>query len=279
MQEKPTRQAEGTQAASSTGRAADRPDGLRKVVELPVSASTDLRESWVSFLARYHWDLFGSLTFRNDTHPEAAYKCFRVFLSKINRILYGPRWAKHNKGVSYCVALERQRRDVVHFHVLLADPELANMLKAGWFKQGNGRWANELNEMWNELAGFARIEEIDKLEAVQRYVSKYVLKGGEIDLGGPLMQRRLEQAAGRPKATVRLLGGGCLDLNSDSVPGPSRTREGERLPVSGMVPGQPLTFDPFQSRTATVRGAGFGTHEHGARGGTAISLVSAPSPA
>jgi hypothetical protein len=153
------------------------------------------------------------------------------------------------------------------------------MLKAGWFQQGNGRWANELNEMWNELAGFARIEKIDVLEAVERYVSKYVIKGGEIDLGGPMMQRRLEQAVSGSKATQEALGGACLLKNSGSVPGPSRTRKGEMLTADRMVYGQPLTLHSFQSRTAAVRGAGFGAHEHGAHEGTAISLERAPLPA
>jgi hypothetical protein len=170
----------------------------------------------VDLLSRYHWDLYGTLTFRSDTHPESAYKRFRLFLSMINRKLYGPRWAKHHKGVSFCVALERQRRDVVHFHCLLADPELVRLLKGGWFKQ-DGRWANEMMEAWNGLAGFARIEPIDVAEAVNRYVSKYVVKGGEIDLGGPIGQRRLEEAGGWSDATTGQRWGRGLEESSGSV--------------------------------------------------------------
>ena len=54
---------------------------------------------------------------------------------------------------------------------------------------------------WHELAGFARIEPIDSAAAVARYVSKYVVKGGEIDMGGPLVPAELPlfaQAAFRP---------------------------------------------------------------------------------
>lgn len=175
--------------------------------------------AWVETLSRFHWDLFGSLTFREDTHPESAFKRFRLFISMLNRKLYGPRWFKHNKGISWCVALETQRRGVVHFHCLLADPELVNLLRGSWFKGENGRWANELNEMWNELAGFARIEAIDAIEAVKRYVSKYVVKGGEIDLGGPLMQRRMEQAHVRAIVKPGPRGDVCLGYHSVSVPG------------------------------------------------------------
>ena len=39
---------------------------------------------------------------------------------------------------------------------------------------------------WNEIAGFAKIEAILDKWAVRRYVTKYVLKDGEIELGGAL---------------------------------------------------------------------------------------------
>ena len=42
-------------------------------------------------------------------------------------------------------------------------------------------------DRWHELAGYARIEPIESAAAVSRYVSKYVVKGGEIDMGGPLV--------------------------------------------------------------------------------------------
>ena len=46
---------------------------------------------------------------------------------------------------------------------------------------------NDVNGLWDALAGFARIEPIALEAAVRGYVSKYVLKGGEIELGGPGM--------------------------------------------------------------------------------------------
>lgn len=235
MQLEHSRQTEQAQVAGPGGHR----DGKRQAHDTrpafkfsPIDKASDLQSSWISLLGRYQWDLFGSLTFREETHPESAMKRFRLFVSMINRKLYGPRWAKHGVGVSWCVAVERQRRGVLHFHCLLADPELTNLLKGSWFKL-DGRWANELNEMWNELAGFARIEPIHVAELVQRYVSKYVVKGGEIDLGGPMMQRRLEQAGGGSDATTRQRGGCDLGGISDSVPVPfipARAR-GERVDV------------------------------------------------
>ena len=41
-------------------------------------------------------------------------------------------------------------------------------------------------DRWNQLAGYARIEAYDPKKGARYYLGKYVVKGGEIDLGGPL---------------------------------------------------------------------------------------------
>jgi hypothetical protein len=247
------------------------------------AGGSPLRAAWVSLLSRYHWDLFGSLTFRDDTHPESAMKRFRLFVSMINRKLYGPRWAKHNKGVSWCVAMERQARGVLHFHCLLADPELTSLLKGSWFKL-DGRWANELNEMWNELAGFARIEPIQVAELVQNYVAKYVIKGGEIDLGGPMMQRRLEQAGTVPDAIVGHPGGRGLVNHSVSVPGQPAAAKSQGERFDGELPS---SLSPWSLTGGGAVRSGLGgscSNEQQARGaraneGRAVSLEVLPATA
>ena len=168
-----------------------------------------LRDGNVEMLERYNWNLFGSMTFRTaktpevitaacrggkgtprpverDIHPEHADKIFRHYIAKLNRELYGPRWLKHGKGIAYARAIEMQSRGVIHFHCLLSSPLLNEVHRAGWYRQPNGRWANGMNELWNRMAGFARIEPVGLQDAVNRYISKYVVKGGEIDYGGPL---------------------------------------------------------------------------------------------
>jgi len=157
------------------------------VGELPRPATLlgDLRTAWVGFLDRWTWDLFGNHTFREDAHPEAAFKTFRLFISILNRKLYGPRWHKHGHGIRWVCAMERQRRGVVHFHSLLASAELVALLRSSWRpSEGPRPWANDVLELWNDLAGIARISPIDSPAAVRGYVSKYVVKGGEIEVGG-----------------------------------------------------------------------------------------------
>jgi hypothetical protein len=152
------------------------------------TASEDLPTAWVNLLGRWSWDLFGSHTFREDVHPEAAFKRFRLFISILNRKLYGPRWHKHGQGIIWVCAMERQGRGVVHFHTLLKSRELVELMQSTW-RPGDHKnsWVNEVNGLWDALAGFARIEPIEASAAVRGYVAKYVLKGGEIELGGPGM--------------------------------------------------------------------------------------------
>jgi hypothetical protein len=120
-------------------------------------------------------------------HPEAADKRFRVLISQANRVLFGTMWYKRQQGLRWVRALEYQKRDVIHYHALMAGVQ--DLRRLMWM------------DRWNELAGFARIEPIESAAAVSRYVSKYVVKGGEIDMGGPLVSPDLPlfpEAASRP---------------------------------------------------------------------------------
>jgi hypothetical protein len=90
-----------------------------------------------------------------------------------NRSLNGPRWFKKGRGILWVHALEWQRRGVIRYHTMFAG--MQHLRRLSWM------------ERWNELAGFARIESIRDSQAVRRYVTKYVVKEGELDLGGTLL--------------------------------------------------------------------------------------------
>ncbi len=133
------------------------------------------RQSWIDFINHWSWNWFCTFTFRGDSvHPEKADKLFRVFISKINRALYGSRWYKHGQGVKWIRAIEMQRRGVIHYHALIGGVGVEDLRRLTYMDE------------WDDMAGYARIEPIDSAEAVIAYISKYVLKDGEIDLGGPL---------------------------------------------------------------------------------------------
>jgi hypothetical protein len=136
-----------------------------------------LQRAWVTFLRQWTWQWFVTLTFRDIVHPEGADKRFRLFVSLINQALFGRRWAAKGQGIQRVRALELQRRGVIHFHALFAGVQ--DLRRLTWM------------DTWDELAGFARIEPIGSSTAVRWYVSKYVSKGGELDLGGPLVKPQL----------------------------------------------------------------------------------------
>lgn len=133
-----------------------------------------LLAAWPSFLDQWQWDWFTTHTFRHEIHPEAAHKVWNRWTHQLNREVFGVRyWRRAQDGVIWVRGLEYQRRGVIHFHALLGRiPEIVRRLD----------WMDK----WNELAGYARIEAYDPTKGARYYLSKYVLKGGEIDLGGPL---------------------------------------------------------------------------------------------
>jgi hypothetical protein len=134
---------------------------------------TALREGWIDWLSGYQWDWFTSQTFRLPIHPEAADKVFRLWVSQINRSLWGPRWHKKGKSIHWVRALEWQKRNVLHFHALISHPT-----------QDLNSVANRLYWMdrWNQLAGYARIERPRGSDAVVRYVTKYLVKDGDLEV-------------------------------------------------------------------------------------------------
>jgi len=131
-----------------------------------------LKDAWCDFLAPYRFQWFATLTFAENVHPESAIKRFRRFTNEINRHLYGRRWEKTSHGgLFWIVALERQKRGVIHFHALVGAIDDLNEVarRLDWM------------DRWAELAGYARIEAIRSNDAVRRYVTKYVVKGGDIE--------------------------------------------------------------------------------------------------
>ncbi len=132
---------------------------------------------------------FCTLTFRDSVHPEQAFKLFRVWTNEINRQLYGRHWHKCGDGIYWVLAWEYQQRGVLHFHALLGDAIDLNMRV----------WRLERMDRWDHLAGYARVEEIEGHEAVERYVSKYVVKGGQLDFSRSLVGFTQQSSLNAPR--------------------------------------------------------------------------------
>lgn len=156
---------------------------------------TDLRAAWGAFLSRYTWDWFCTFTFRAATHPEAAFKYFRVWLSALNRTAHGVRWYKRGLSVYWCLAYERHQSGALHMHALIGNPMFDLNVRARrlqfmdcWFSLGDAGYTLRGSRRFMPARGpgFARIMVPNSINAVSNYCSAYVGKGTEIDLGGSI---------------------------------------------------------------------------------------------
>lgn len=149
-------------------------------------------QAWRDFLARFPMQWFCTFTFTDSVHPERAGKLFRLLVRRLNRHLYGSHHERRGlQGVFWVLASEYQKRGVLHFHALIGDVTDLNARarRLDWM------------DRWLELgppAGYARIEAIDSQDAVRAYTTKYVTKGGQIDLSASLRGFAQQQALSTP---------------------------------------------------------------------------------
>ena len=150
----------------------------------PTSARSRLRAAYADFLERYEWQWLATLTFQDNVHPEAARKKYGRWIDWVNRRAHGRRYRRWTKGVYWALATELQKRGVIHFHALLADAEDLNLRVS----------RKDARNRWYEIEGIARIDPITHgLGAVTNYVSKYVVKGGDLELSESLKNYRSQQ--------------------------------------------------------------------------------------
>jgi len=158
------------------------PESNRGTIQkLPLTGfiKIDLKEAWVEFIKRFEpYEWYVTLTFKEPKHPEAADKAFIRWIRYINECLYGRRYREREKGVTYFKCMEYQKRDVIHFHCLIGDPHLHKLKRFDFMKAWEGG-CHSTNELVN---GYARIVKYDVARGAVNYCSKYVLKGGEIDV-------------------------------------------------------------------------------------------------
>jgi len=143
---------------------------------------TDLEAGgYAELLQRLEWQQFWTLTFRVEhgsasggVHPEKADKAFRFFVSCINRGIYGPKWnTKWHRGIQWARGQEFHRDGRLHFHAVAAAPtDDLNRLMSRY----------EWHEWWFKEFGRNRIEAPRSQLDITGYVSKYVAKGGVVDL-------------------------------------------------------------------------------------------------
>jgi len=154
---------------------------LDPVQKLPSSGfvKVDLKDAWVELIKRYEpFTWYITLTFQSPKHPESADKAFFRWIRCVNECLYGRRYREKKKGVTWIKCMEYQKRDVIHFHCLMGDPHLYKLKRLDFMKA----WEYDCYRSKDLVNGFARIFKYDAARGAINYCSKYVLKGGEIDL-------------------------------------------------------------------------------------------------
>ena len=143
---------------------------------IPVLIAHAAREKWGDWLAQEPWDLFVTLTDPGYPHPEAMVKRTRYLEAKVNDSLYGKGWKRKGQGIETVTGLERQKRGSVHTHALWRLPDhdardRSHFSLAHWQKFAS------------DLGGWAWLQVPNSSADVCAYVSKYVVKDGELVLG------------------------------------------------------------------------------------------------
>lgn len=132
------------------------------------------RDSLAHWLTALPWDVFVTITDAGMAHPETISKRHRYLVHRVNDSLYGKRWHKRTAGVEYVVGIERQRRGAAHAHAMwrFPDHDPSDVLVFP-----RTRW----QAFASNLGGFSRIEAVRSSGDVADYVTKYILKDGEIE--------------------------------------------------------------------------------------------------
>lgn len=135
----------------------------------------EAHKAYSQWLSAEKWDAFLTLTDPGLSHPEAMYKRTRYFMNQVNKSLYGKNYWKRGQGIEHVIGLERQTRGSVHSHSLLRLPDHDSRDPSVFSLR---HW----QKVAQDLGGHAWLEVPKDSFDVVNYVTKYVIKGGEIYL-------------------------------------------------------------------------------------------------
>jgi hypothetical protein len=126
------------------------------------------------------WSSMISLTFRETKPVDSAKAWYRKLVRELNESVLGKRYRRivDESYFSYAMGLEYQSRGVPHFHVLVDRPVDFALI----------------HEKWGNWVGFAWTDVIKHPLKAIRYVVKYAVKHGDLDVyiakwkGEPIVQ-------------------------------------------------------------------------------------------
>lgn len=125
-----------------------------------------LAKANAKWVAKRNWIVFLTLTFEKETAYDVAKKKFKRLVMELNKSVFGNNYTRivGHSYFSYVLGIEYQRREVIHFHVLIDKPVNFQLI----------------HTLWNHWAGFAWADRIENFYSAVNYVTKYISKGGEI---------------------------------------------------------------------------------------------------
>ena len=141
----------------------------------------ELKKDWLELTSRYEFDLFVTLTFREDTGRWLAEKRFEKWIVSLNKVLFGERYKQRGRGIRYVVVYGNQKRGTLHFHALLGAKglkELDREYMAELWKcngQQNKKTGTLLNRIVN---GHADIKIYDPEQGAKHYLINHIFQGG-----------------------------------------------------------------------------------------------------
>jgi hypothetical protein len=136
---------------------------------------TAVAQGYASLMGRFAMPLFLTQTFVNRSHPEAVTKAHRYTLGLLNTELHGNNWRRRGiVGAQSIMGVERHKSGYPHSHAVIGHPDI-------------DLGAPELSALRRTLRltceaewGFAKLEIAKSPEHCNAYVSKYIVKDGEI---------------------------------------------------------------------------------------------------
>jgi len=143
----------------------------------------DLQEDRQEFISRFDYDLFVTLTFRDEIKPWMAEKRFEKWFGSLNCALFGWRYRRKGKGIRCAVVFEYQRRGILHMHALLGAEGLKELDREYMAKlwKSNGQRKDKNGPLVDRVVnGHAVIDPYDPTRGAIRYLTKYIVKGAEV---------------------------------------------------------------------------------------------------
>jgi len=138
--------------------------------------SSPLSHQWSDYVFNFaDWNSFITLTFERELSRDVVYSYWRSLIQNLNTDLFGNHYTRivGHSYFAYCLAFEKQQRGAYHLHALISGRLNFKMI----------------HDFWNHVAGFAWITSAKDKKAVSIYVSKYVVKEGDLLLYRPLKQK------------------------------------------------------------------------------------------